>query len=393
MLLDMSGRGVGITTGAEFDLVVIGAGPAGSAVAITVARTGARVLLLDPILDRNSDHNNDQSFKVGESLPPAANPILQALGVTRQFLAAKHSLSCGVQSSWGSPRLRNSDFIRDPRGHGWHLDRLKFDAMLRSLALAQGTQIEIPARVIRAERTSEAVWEITYRNDAESRAVRTRWVADCTGRQSWFARQQGAQRIHDDRLVAFVGIFSLAELYRTEPSNTATLIESVPHGWWYTAALPGGRRVVVYLTDADSEQVKRACTKAGFLSLLAETHHVAPSVEHYRTSEVALQAARANSSRLDRCWGPGWVAAGDASMSFDPLSSQGIFNALYSGTKAGQALQHGIRGDLSLLSSYEERLRKIYSIYLSGRNVYYGLERRWPSSRFWQRRRSEYAVA
>jgi len=80
-------------------------------------------------------------------------------------------------------------------------------------------------------------------------------------------------------------------------------------------------------------------------------------------------------------------------MSFDPLSSQGIFNALYSGIKAGQALQHGIRGDLSLLSSYEDRLRKIYSAYLSSRNVYYSLERRWPSSRFWQRRRNTYAVA
>ncbi len=385
MSSDMSGRGAGILTGAEFDLVVIGAGPAGSAVAITVARAGARVLLLD--------HNNDQSFKVGESLPPAANTVLQALGVTRQFLAAQHSPSCGVQSSWGSPLLRNADFIRDPRGHGWHLDRLKFDAMLHSFVLTQGAQIERPARVIRAERTSEGVWEITYPADAESRTVWTRWVADCTGRQSWFARQQGAQRIHDDRLVALVGVFSLAEPYQTEASDTATLIESVPHGWWYTAALPGGKRVVVYLTDADSEQVKRARTTAGFLSLLAETYHVAPSVEYCRSSEVAPWATRANSSRLDKCWGPGWVAAGDASMSFDPLSSQGIFNALYSGIKAGQALQHGIRGDLSLLSSYEDRLRKIYSAYLSSRNVYYSLERRWPSSRFWQRRRNTYAVA
>src|SRR5258707_10411609 len=96
----------------------------------------------------------------------------------------------------------------------------------------------------------------------------------------------------------------------------------------------------------------------------------------------------------DRRWGPGWVAAGDASMAFDPLSSQGIFNALYSGMKAGQALQHhGIRGDVSFLSSYERRLRKIYGVYLSSRNVYYGLERRWPSSCFWQRRRSKHAAA
>jgi len=69
---------------------------------------------------------------------------------------------------------------------------------------------------------------------------------------------------------------------------------------------------------ADSEQIKQVRTKAGFLSLLAKTHHVARSVEHYRTSEIAPLTTRANSSRLDRCWGPGWVAAGDASISFDP---------------------------------------------------------------------------
>src|SRR5207237_1018665 len=94
----------------------------------------------------------------------------------------------------------------------------------------------------------DSSWPPNTAPPAESRTVWTRWVADCTGRQSWFARQQGAQRIHDDRLVALVGVFSLAEPYQTEASDTATLIESVPHGWWYTASLPGGKRVVVYLT-------------------------------------------------------------------------------------------------------------------------------------------------
>ena len=28
-------------------------------------------------------------------------------------------------------------------------------------------------------------------------------------------------------------------------------MESVPNGWWYTSLVPGGRRVFMYLTDAD----------------------------------------------------------------------------------------------------------------------------------------------
>src|SRR5207244_12413736 len=120
------------------------------------------------------------------SRPPVSNTVRQALGVIRQCLAALHSPSCGVQSSWGSPLLRNADFIRDPRGHGWHLDRLKFDAMLHSFVLTQGAQIERPARVIREDRTSEGASEIRYPADAESRTVWTRWVADCNGRHIWF---------------------------------------------------------------------------------------------------------------------------------------------------------------------------------------------------------------
>ena len=385
MSLGMSGKDAGLLSGNKFDVVVIGAGPAGSAVAITVARAGARVLMLD--------HGGDRAVKIGESLSPAANTVLETLGVSRQSLEANHLISCGVESSWGSPFLQSADFIRDPRGHGWHLDRLAFDAMLLRRASAIGVRMHRCTRVIRVERNSRAVWEITYRVGAESDTVSASWVADCSGRQSWFASQNDARRIHGDRLIAIFAFLGAAKLQQTEPVSMTTLIESVAHGWWYTAALPRGGRIVVYLTDADGEQVRRARAKAGFLSLLDETHHVATRVKNYPTNEIPLRVTRANSSRRDRCWGPGWVAAGDACLSFDPLSSQGIFNALYSGIKAGEALLHGMAGDFSLFPSYEKRLRNIYSIYFSRRNEFYSLERRWPCNRFWQRRTGEPAVA
>jgi flavin-dependent dehydrogenase len=384
MLSGMSANDADFVSGADFNVAVIGAGPAGSAVAITVARRGFRVLLLDD--------DSHRTPKVGESLPPAASTVLQTLGVEAQLLITRHLLSSGIQSSWGSPFVRSTHFLRDPRGQGWHLDRATFDATLLGHASVQGAQVERNARVIHAKRTARAIWELTYLCAGESRTVTTPWVADCTGRQSWFASRQGAHRIHDDRLIAFVAFFPPHRADHPASIPMTTLIETVAHGWWYTVPLPKGGRVVVYLTDADSEQVRPASAKTGFLSLLKETHHVSQAVENH-SSEIVLSATRANSSRLDRCWGPGWVAAGDASVSFDPLSSQGIFHALYSGIKAGEALLYGIRGDLSLFPSYEKRLQHIYSIYLAHRNEYYSLERRWPNSGFWRRRTGEPAMA
>ena len=54
------------------------------------------------------------------------------------------------------------------------------------------------------------------------------------------------------------------------------------------------------------------------------------TIEHFGFSA-------AHSARLQPLAGPAWFAAGDAACSFDPLSSQGLLNALYSGLAAAEA--------------------------------------------------------
>jgi len=44
----------------------------------------------------------------------------------------------------------------------------------------------------------------------------------------------------------------------------------------------------------------------------------------------------AGSARLDRACGDGWLAIGDAAMSFDPISSHGLLTALSTGLAAGE---------------------------------------------------------
>ena len=372
------GKGVILPKCTEFDVAVLGAGPAGSAAAISLAKANHRVVLLD--------HAVKPDFSWGESLPPAANPLLSELGVSQENMAGDHLRSCGTQSAWGESALRDTAFIRHPRGQGWHLDRAAFDAKLRSIAVENGVYLLTYGGQLRFDRAKLGCWKLVI-DGPEKFTIRTRWIVDCSGRQSWFASRLGIKRIHFDRLVAVGGIFRNQE--RCLDQDTATLIEAVSDGWWYTIRMPGGKRIAAFVTHPGGDSLQHARTFDGFLNLLSKTHHIMPRVnqgnyilDHGPTVTVA------NSSRLEILWGEGWTAAGDAAIAFDPLSSQGVFHALYSGLAAARAVSAAISGDTVALDGYAHRLDAVFAEYMIKRKLFYSLERRWAENQFWQAARS-----
>jgi flavin-dependent dehydrogenase len=89
-------------------------------------------------------------------------------------------------------------------------------------------------------------------------------------------------------------------------------------------------------------------------------------------------------------------------MAFDPLSSQGIANAMYGGVQAAQAI-HACLLDKKpddtagksaptrqlvhpALRQYQAQASRIFDAYLAHRHSFYGDEQRWPQQAFWQRR-------
>ncbi|HKP02241.1 MAG TPA: tryptophan 7-halogenase [Chthoniobacterales bacterium] len=358
-----------------FDTIVVGGGPAGSVTALVLARAGERVLLLEA--------KSCLSFKVGESLPPAIKPLLRDLGLWDSFVADGHLACYGNQSAWSSSTLRSTEFIKDPHGHGWHLDRPRFDATLRNAARHAGVCVHEESKVVEVRRARKT-FEVELGAHGN---VRGRWLADCTGRLSLVARQQGVRRVKHDSLVAFVTLFATRTTESEFDSDSATLVESAPEGWWYTALLPSRKRVVVYHTDAGTSSSSLARTICGYRSLLHRTKHIRAKISrHGYVFPGRPKAAAANSARLEKFHGDDWIAAGDSALSFDPLSSQGILTAIYAGLKAGQTLIARKAGDEGALGRYGERMESIYAAYLAQRHSFYGYEQRWSGKDFWKRR-------
>lgn len=355
--------------------MVAGGGPAGAAAALALTRGGCRVLL--------ADASPTGAFRVGEALPPAARPLLRDLGVLDRFLADGHLPSFGNVSVWGSDRPRDHDHIFDPHGHGWHLDRARFDALLRDAARDAGVEVLEGMAIGEMEREDSA-WRIRLGDGEEVRAA---WLVDATGRRAAIARRHGAVRRHDDRLVAFYARFQSSA---GGDADARTMVESAPDGWWYTALLPSGERMAAWLTDADLADRTALLSSDGFGARLRESPHVGDLLARFG---YALQGrpygTGAGSARLDRFAGDGCLAVGDAALSFDPLSSQGMLNALYTGLRGGQAIARALAGDNTGIADYARRLEQVYETYLHNRLTFYAAEPRWSAHAFWRRRTAQ----
>jgi len=188
------------------------------------------------------------TVRIGETLPPVARSTLAALGVWERFVADGHAPSYGTCSVWGSGTLQANDFIFNPHGHGWHVDRVRFDRMLAGAARESGVLIQEDARLI-SHRPIAQGWELEIAHADRSERVQAKFLVDASGRSACVARANGARRIAHDRLVGIARLHDLRSDAVAEDSFT--LVEAVPGGWWYSAFLPGRQLIAVFLTDAD----------------------------------------------------------------------------------------------------------------------------------------------
>src|SRR5260370_12826946 len=136
------------------DVLGVGSGPAGAPAALNLAPTHD-VLLIDFRQFTDSASN----VPVGESLPPAARRLLTDMGLFESFLEQGHVPCYGNRSVWGGAHPIETDFLRDPDGHGWHLDRNRFDAWLRWAAVNRGATLHAPAR-LKAIARQTGLWNV-----------------------------------------------------------------------------------------------------------------------------------------------------------------------------------------------------------------------------------------
>lgn len=358
----------------RLDVVILGGGPAGIATALGLQQFG----LATAIIEKSSY----ESFRVGETLPPESRRILEFLHLWDNFQQDGHLPASGTCSCWGSPKLGYDDFIANPYGYGWHLNRQRFDASLARAAQSRGVKLFSPTQLLQIEVTSEGYTLQALNCQKEYLTLQTRFVVDATGRRSVWATAQGVEKKRLDQLVGVYGLFRAT----ADRMETFTLIEACRQGWWYSVRLPDSQIAVAFMSDSDIVHQQQLHQPEAWLSLVAQTTHTQACVIGLTLSHQKLHVYPAYSARLDRVGGQRWLAVGDAASVYDPLSGQGIYKALCSGLTAVRVINDLLQGQLEALPEYEASVVKQFDHYLLTRRNFYNLEQRWPQATFWQRR-------
>ncbi|MEP7763035.1 NAD(P)/FAD-dependent oxidoreductase [Sanguibacter sp. 25GB23B1] len=366
------------------DVVVVGAGPAGSATALRLARAGLDVALVE--------RGTFADSRVGESLAPAVQPLLRDLGLWDAFLALGPLPSWGTRSTWGDDVPTAHSHVVGPYGRGWHVDRRAVDAMLAESARRAGTDLRAGLLVTRCERSDDrwVVQTAVPRSHGPGPTLHARVVVDATGRSAHVGRMLGARRVILDRLVALA---VAVEVPGDPPGHL--LVETSPDGWWYSAPVPSGQTVTMLMTDADLSRADRLASTDVWWARLDGTAATSARLAGTRTRSRP-QPWPAASHRLLRRDALPWLSVGDAALAVDPVSGSGVLRALRTAAAAADAVEtwfaaggpgpDGRPDPASPLERYEDARDVECSDYLVERAHYYAAEDRW-STPFWRRRK------
>jgi flavin-dependent dehydrogenase len=364
------------------DVAVVGGGPAGTAAALTLLRyTGRRVAVIE--------RSAFEAPRIGESTPSSIVPLLRFMDASHVLSEQTALAASAAMAAWGGSEVMVRHALFTSQGDGVLLDRRAFDARLCDEVSARGGHVLLRHRLRGATRRGDH-WHLDVASAAnESVALRCRFAIDASGRRASLARHLGAAAHRDDALVGVALRFAprpSGEVgVRGEPA--ATLVEATADGWWYTAPVPGGHLMAVFMTDATLVRTLRLVEPEGIRQALASAPHTRARLLGY-AAPAPPEIASACSRHLVEPVGPGWAAAGDAAASFDPLSSMGIGHALWSGMQAARLAEDTLLGPSTYAAGYSRAMRQQYRQYLELRQRYYRIERRWPDRPFWRCRQA-----
>ncbi|CAL2101183.1 Flavin-dependent dehydrogenase [Tenacibaculum sp. 190130A14a] len=368
------------------EILIIGGGIAGCIAAISLAEK-YQVTIVDKLY-----HPID---RVGESLAPACQRILKKLRILQnepeEVTQQLYTHNLGMQSYWGSDNVQFVDHLRNPDGPSKSLHRKNFESYLRKLTAERKVK-SFWGYKLHHSVYNENSWEVTIKSDDKTtqhtQTVSAKFVIDATGRNSHFARSLGIKRVHFDKLIS-----CWISLPNNEVNNMSTIV-SEKLGWWYSAVTPHKKRIVSFQTDPDLVNRTTFKNKENFLQLIKTNSIIKQLIPSVPLESINFHGTvSANSTRLQTVAGKQWIALGDAAISFDPLSSQGMFNAMACAMQVKILLdkfdfikQKSPELNDAFTREYKQQISSIWKHYLKHKNIFYNVEKRWKDAPFWTRR-------
>lgn len=283
------------------EVAIVGAGPAGSTMALRLAQLGHRVCMIEAKAFPRSH--------IGEALSPGVRALLEFLRVNEVARGAVTFDAADI--CWTSEGYERNPM--DPRG--FTVDRGLFDARLVDAARAHGVTLLQPVIAVGQVRTQTG-WRIGCRAGADAFDVNADFLVDASGRRGLLPKSRTRTSPPTAALYGYWTGSALPELPR---------ILADTQRWYWGSPVPGGRFNVMAFTDASDLR-----NRAASLTALYRQWAAALKLD----ASVALDGSAASCDATcyidEECVGKGYLKIGEAAFAIDPLSSSGVQAAMQS---------------------------------------------------------------
>ena len=322
------------------DILVIGAGPAGSIACAMLSRLGRPVLCLEAeIFPR---------FQIGESLLPRCNDILEEAGLFEAVQARHYMPKPAALFLKGDMRDRFSfaDMFPGMRPAAMQVPRADFDQTLATQARKYGADIRFQQRVDSIEfNGTDSVVQVT---DVETNArytVEAKFVIDCSGYGRVLPKLLKLEK--EPTLGPRVAIFNHFEGDQRPSGPEEGDIWACIHPkgpWTWIIPFSNGRTSVGVVAERAMAEAAGATDRERLTNFLAGDPNTAARLGK---AKPVMKTARLEgwSASVTEFYGKGWALTGNASEFLDPIFSSGVTLALESASRAAKLVHAQLSGE------------------------------------------------
>ena len=331
------------------DVLVVGAGPAGSTISALLTQQGWTVHILEK--------DSYPRFHIGESLLPQSLPILKQLGVlpeVEKIGIVKYGAEM-VSHRYGRTQMFYfSKAFDESQPYAFEVKRSDFDAILLKNAVAKGAHVHEGVRAERVE-FRPGTTSIVHAQDRAGKplAWEARFVVDASGRDTFLSGQLGGKhRSQTHNSAAIFGHFEgVGRLPGKDEGNiTAGWLD---HGWCWLIPFKDGTTSVGVVCWPDYIKSRTAPLEQFLMDTLRQSPPIAERMRHAKLLTPVYAAANF-SYRRETMSGDGYLMIGDAFAFIDPVFSSGVHLALNSAVFGAKVVEAHLRRS----PDYAQRLRE-----------------------------------